>query len=445
MMRMLMMLAGTALMGAAWADNGGGQALTLYQSGAALVADTQDLPLDKGRQTLTLANLPDRLRPETFWLAGDGIELLGSRYRDGGDDRAAMLAALVGQTVTLRRADGSGGDVTREATLLSADGVPMVRVDDRVEWLDAESPWRLALSSVPDTALPAGALQLDIRADQGGRQPLEMLYQVDGMSWRTEYVASLDENAEQLTLRAQAVITNNAGTDWRQAQLALIAGDVARQGGQPKAMMMRSEAASAADGMQAEQAADYYRYELDQPVTLADGEQRSVLLMPEQRIEVEREYRFDHGWQYLDSNRQRAHAGVRVSFDNTLGQPMPAGTIRVYADGTAPLLIGEAGIGNTPVGAPVELTLGRAFDITAERTTTDTRRDGQAREIERELVIENARSEPVTVRVVESMPGDWTMLSASADHEKVDAQRAAWSLEVPAEGETRLTYRVRYR
>lgn len=443
-MRMVTMLAGAALAGAAWAQDGSRQALTLYQSGAALVADTHELPLEKGRQTLTLADLPDRIRPETLWLAGDAIELLGTRYRDGGDARVSALAALVGKTVTLRRADGSGGDVTREATLLAADGVPMVRVDDRVEWLDAESPWRLALDSVPETALPAGALQLDIRADGGGRQALEMLYQVEGMSWRTEYVASLDQDAEQLTLRAQAVISNNAGTDWRQAQLALIAGDVARQGGQPKAMMVRSESA-AADGMQAEQAADYYRYELDQPVTLVDGEQRSVLLMPEQRIEVEREYRFENGWQYLDGNRQRAHAGIRVGFENTLGQPMPAGTIRVYGDGTTPLLIGEAGIGNTPVGAPVELELGRAFDITAERTTTDTQRDGQAREIERELVIENARSEPVTVRVVESMPGDWTMMSASADHEKVDAQRAAWSLEVPAEGETRLTYRVRYR
>lgn len=443
-MRMVTMLAGAALAGAAWAQDGSRQALTLYQSGAALVADTQELPLEKGRQTLTLADLPDRIRPETLWLAGDTIELLGTRYRDGVDARASALAALVGKTVTLRRADGSGGDVTREATLLAADGVPMVRVDGRVEWLDAESPWRLALDSVPDAALLAGALQLDIRADGGGRQALEMLYQVEGMSWRTEYVASLDQNAEQLTLRAQAVISNNAGTDWRQAQLALIAGDVARQGGQPKAMMMRSESA-AADGMQAEQAADYYRYELDQPVTLADGEQRSVLLMPEQRIEAEREYRFENGWQYLDGNRQRAHASIRVGFENTLGQPMPAGTIRVYGDRAPPMLIGEAGIGNTPVGAPVELTLGRAFDITAERTTTDTERDGQAREIERELVIENARAESVTVRVVESMPGDWTMLSASADHEKIDAQRAAWSLKVPAEGETRLTYRVRYR
>jgi hypothetical protein len=43
------------------------------------------------------------------------------------------------------------------------------------------------------------------------------------------------------------------------------------------------------------------------------------------------------------------------------------------------------------------------------------------------------------------MPGDWEMISATYPHEKVQAFTAKWSLPVPKDGETKLTYRVRVR
>jgi hypothetical protein len=43
------------------------------------------------------------------------------------------------------------------------------------------------------------------------------------------------------------------------------------------------------------------------------------------------------------------------------------------------------------------------------------------------------------------MPGDWTMLSESAKHEKTAANRALWRVSVPAGGASVLEYRVRVR
>jgi hypothetical protein len=45
--------------------------------------------------------------------------------------------------------------------------------------------------------------------------------------------------------------------------------------------------------------------------------------------------------------------------------------------------------------------------------------------------------------VVEQFPADWRILQESLPHQKTDARTAAWSLAVPAKGETKLTYRVR--
>jgi hypothetical protein len=43
------------------------------------------------------------------------------------------------------------------------------------------------------------------------------------------------------------------------------------------------------------------------------------------------------------------------------------------------------------------------------------------------------------------MPGDWTMVSESHPHAKAASGTAQWQVDVPAEGKTTLTYRVRVR
>jgi len=47
------------------------------------------------------------------------------------------------------------------------------------------------------------------------------------------------------------------------------------------------------------------------------------------------------------------------------------------------------------------------------------------------------------VLVVEPIPADWTMLQNSAPFTKASASTASWTLTVPPNGSTTLTYRVR--
>ena len=60
-----------------------------------------------------------------------------------------------------------------------------------------------------------------------------------------------------------------------------------------------------------------------------------------------------------------------------------------------------------------------------------------------QIDIANAGGEDATVRVVEVMPGGWSMLAESAPHDTETARRPVWPIKVPAGGSARLDYRVR--
>ena len=59
--------------------------------------------------------------------------------------------------------------------------------------------------------------------------------------------------------------------------------------------------------------------------------------------------------------------------------------------------------------------------------------------------MKNAREEAVTVRVRETLPGDWQILEESAAHTRESAHAAVWQVPVSARGSAELTYRVRVR
>ncbi len=57
--------------------------------------------------------------------------------------------------------------------------------------------------------------------------------------------------------------------------------------------------------------------------------------------------------------------------------------------------------------------------------------------------LRNHKTEAVTVRVEEPVPGDWDVLSNSHKYTKVDAHTLQFDVPVPQNGEVKVTYRVR--
>jgi hypothetical protein len=286
----------------------------------------------------------------------------------------------------------------------------------------------------------------------------DLSYLTSGLTWRADYVAELNADTTAIDLSAWATVTNTAGTDFPEATLKLIAGDINRAAPAPemmRAMAMESRSQVMADDVREESLAAFHLYSIDSPVTLINQQIKQLSLLSVSRVAVHTDLvsRGDNFALRRSMNGQlrTAQAARSLVFYNTeeqgLGTPLPSGTVRVYGqDSSGALqLLGEDGLSHTPVGQEARVTLGRDFDVKVEREQTEFLRASDSITISaHKITVSNAKNEPVTVRVVEAMQGDWEVIEESAPHTKIQAS-AEWQVDVPAGSSAEVAYRARVR
>jgi hypothetical protein len=432
-----------------------GVAVTIYNQDLALVKDRRVVPLVAGVNRLAFIDVSAQIRPETALLStSEGrLAVLEQNFDFDLLTPEKLLEKSVGRTVRVITTNPETGvETVEEATVLSVTGGVVLRIGDRIE---TAPTGRIVFAEVPANLRARPTLVVEVDNDTIGDKPVELAYLTGGLSWSADYVAALSSDEKTLDLNGLVTLTNVSGTTYRDARLQLVAGDVnrVRQDMLYKTEMMTAEAAAPAPAMSEEALFEYHLYTLERPTTIADNQTKQVALLSGSGIPVEKEYRFvniANAYDYIRAETPRANASVRLAFDNTeadrLGLPLPMGTVRVYksdSDGQA-LFVGEDAIQHTPKGETVRLTLGQAFDVTAHPKQTDFERlSDRVFEAAYEIEIKNAKTEAITVAVIETIPGQWKMVNESIAHERTGAFQAEWQVPVPAEGSAVLTYRVR--
>ncbi len=431
--------------------------VTLYQQDLGLVSETRPVDLAAGVNQLTLENVSDQIQPETVLLRGAGTQVTDQVYAYGLLSQQALLQTHLGGEVWWRQINPQTGEKQlTEATLLAAGAPVLIEVDGRIESVDAAD---VVFPGLGDQLLSQPALLARVSADQAGAHDLSLQYLSSGLGWRADYVAELSEAGNKMNLTALVSLRNDTRVDFNDAAIRLVAGNVSQVQPAPlpqaAAPVMRAEMMAADVGGQS--VSDRYLYTLPGRYDLASRETKQVPLFVGGDVAVERIYRFD-GLVNLPQRYQESQArqaSLVLSIDNSeaagLGRPLPAGNFRVYEalpEAAGQLFAGASPIGHTPEGETFEVVLGQAFDVTAEAKRTHFERlsnETGAYEAAEEVVLKNAKPEPVTVEVVGYLPQGWKMLSESAPHEKRSASKLVWQLEVPAGGETKLDYRFRVR
>lgn len=429
--------------------------LTVYQNDIALVHDVRGLAFDAGENRFAIGDVSEGLRPETLSLSSgtEGLLLLEQSYQRATLTQQALLEAAVGGPVKLVRINPeTGEEVVEEGTLLSLASGPIVRVGERIE---ISPPGRIVLERLPEGLRAEPALLVALDSASAQQAEVGFSYLTGGLGWQADYVAELDGENETMSLTGYVTVTNGSGLDYPETGLRLVAGEVNLTSAAPQPRLQAMEMASSAmaKDMAAppQSASDRYLYTIERPVTLKQGETKQLALFTAEDQPVERIFRFDNLVQLGRGGEiGPVSAGLLLRFDNAqaaeLGMPLPAGTIRVYEGlaGGGSFFAGEDRIPHTPEGQEVELRVGAAFDVTAEaRSTAFDRLSDKTFESAQEIVLKNAKDMPVTVEVAGHLPQEWQMLEESHPHEKVSASEVLWRIEVPAEGEVTLGYRVR--
>lgn len=443
-------------------------AVTIYNEDLALVKEVRKLSLPVGASSVALRDVSARMRPETAQLRSLSHPGAFSVFEQNFDfdllTPAKLLEKYVGRTVRIVKTHPqTGAETVETAQVLAASEGVVLKIGDRIE---TGAPGRIVFDDVPANLRDRPTLVAELNNRQAATQSLELSYLSGGLSWKADYVAELSADDSTLDLSGWVTLTNRSGTAYNNARLQLVAGDVNRVRERMdyamksrRAMAVMAEAAPAP--MAQEALFEYHLYTLGRPTTLADNQTKQVALLNAASVPVTKELLIQGSDHYYQSSvgqiGQKLKAGVFVEFSNReaakLGMPLPKGTVRVYKRDTqgAAQFVGEDSIAHTPKNEKVRLHLGDAFDVTADKKQTDWRRrdttikPGYAFESAYEIVLRNAKSQPVTVTVREPIPGEWTMLKESQRHAKVAAGTAEWQVEVPAGGSTVLTYRVQTR
>ena len=252
----------------------------------------------------------------------------------------------------------------------------------------------------------------------------------------------------------------STGKGFRNASLQLVAGDLNRVrqafGMATDRMERRELAAAAAPAPMTQEAfAEYHLYSVGRRTSINNSETKQISMLTASRFPVSKRY-VVNGQSHYYRNPLAPGAPLKdpvqvfYQFKNEqaagLGMPMPAGVVRVYqADSRGGVqFVGEDRIAHTPKDEVLDIKIGSAFDVVAERRQTDFQRVASSvYEFEHEITLRNHKTSPVAVEVNEPIGGTWRMLQSTHDHAKTSASSAQFVVPVAAGGSSTLTYRVR--
>ena len=430
-------------------------ALTVYNSDLALVRDVRTLQLPRGAFDLKFMDIAATVNPATVHFRSltepARVSVLEQNYEYDLLEPEKLLRKYVGRDVTLVR---NGVETT--ARLLSYNSAPVWQIDGEiVTGLHAD---HMRFPELPGNLFARPTLIWSLQNDGATRHRVEAAYLATRLSWNADYVLTVARDDAAADLDGWVTVTNASGTQFRNASLQLVAGNVNRVREAFAKMAdatARRELAAAAAPMAQESFSDYHLYTLGRKTSINNNQTKQVSMLGATGFPVRKRYVVD-GQAFYYRNAQ--HPGsplkddVEVFYQFTneakagLGMPMPAGVVRVYqADsrgGTQ--FVGEDRIDHTPKDETLNLKIGSAFDVVAERKQTDFQKiASNVYEMAFEVVLRNHKTLPVTIEVNEPIGATWRMLTSTHTHTKTDAWAAQFSVPVTADGSATLRYRVR--
>jgi hypothetical protein len=427
----------------------GDVAVTIYNNDIALVQDRRQIALPAGRTRQEFPDVSAQIRAETVSVAADGIEVVEQNFDFDLLSPQALMAAAVGETITLLRTNPATGAETRErARVLAVNGGVVLQIGERIEVLrDDGLPVRVIFDRVPANLRARPTLSVTMESARAGARPVTLSYLTPGLSWRADYVTLFDEQAGRIDVQGWITLTNNTGTTFTNADTLLVAGSVGQDqnGGrsyQPPPPPMRRPGTETASR---ERLGDFYLYPLPERTTIANRQTKQVSFLDVSGAAAQRAYEYRNPWLGTTDEAQSASSVLRFSSsrEQGLGDALPAGIVRVYqrdARGNAQF-VGESAIGHTPMGSDLGLTTGQAFDVKVHPVVERRERVNDARwRTTMRYTLTNARPQPVTVDLIQSgLSGDVRIAEESQRSERRSADEVLWRVQVPANGEATVT------
>ena len=418
----LMCAASTILMGSV---TGAAPEISVSGDGTAVVRDSRAFDVAAGRSEVVWSGLSNGLAASSLVLnTGKDTVVLSQAFEFHLADPAALLQRAIGKPASVLTAD-----ITAQGTLLStADGhISMMRAADELWIFNGDLvnviQWDDSLKLEP-------TLTWLVETKAAGRRDFDLTYATDGLSWSATYAMHLDRAAATADISGWIELKNRTSADFTEAAWHILDEDPDDDGGGT---------------------IEYDIPALRTPQSLKRGERRQFAYVQALNVPVTMQPIFD-GSSAAGSvkamdiplfirviNRDRGAAG--------LGMTLPAGDCVIYqtSDSGAIRISGPQGMPQLPVGYSVDLAASGTSGVTAERTQSVFRHKPQARAQEQDItvVLESSLDEDIEVDVIERPWGEWDIIEPSHPFEPYRKTAIVFTVEVPANGATELTYTMK--
>lgn len=439
-------------------------AVTVYNSNIALVRDVRRVRLPDGVSDLRYMDIAAQVNPATVHIVSltspKELNVLEQDYEYDLLSPMKLLQKYVGKELTLIRVitdNNSTKEVPVQAVLLADNDGPVWKVGNEI--ITGMGADRYVFPDLPENLYSKPTLVWLLDNHRAGEQTVEASYLTNQVNWNADYVLTVHSDQKSADLNGWVTIVNQCGASFRNAQLQLVAGELNRvaapRGPMQFQMMAKAGVAGGVPQFEQEAISEYHLYTLERRTNIQENETKQISLLAATGTTIEKVFEVD-GQQYYYQNPQspgqptkepvKVFIKFKNSEGNSLGIPLPAGTVRVYQGDSKGRVqfIGEDRIDHTPKDETVSLHIGNAFDVVAERKQTDFQRLGQhSVEVEYEISLRNHKPDPITVFVNEPIGGDWAILDSTYKFEKTAAFAARFTVPVAANSESLLKYRAR--
>lgn len=427
--------------------------LTIYNGGRALIRDTRAFSLPRSSHEIAFMDVSQNIMAQT--VAIKGLKVQEQNYDFDLLSPQALVEKNIGKKVRIARRSSETGETLEwaEGTILSTNGGVILKMQDgSLESLNNNGSYHMVFDDIPDNLRTSPTLSLTLADAIQGPQQVEMTYLSEGLSWQSDYVLQLDADEKLAALDSWITLHNHSGIGYHNAQLQLMAGDINMQTPQPRIMMRADvlmEMAPASSSVAEESIQGYHLYSVPHKTTIKNNQSKQIKLFSANAIKVSKKLQ-DRAW--VDSNgldKQNSKPDQFLLFENkkpALGIPLPKGTVRVYGKDSKGenQFLGEDSIDHSAVNDDLKIKLGKAFDISIERHTTDHKQISKKQfRLSRKITINNGSEQAQVIDLIEIMPmPGWHILSTSDDYRKEAPTQALFKLTVPAMTEKTVSYEV---
>jgi hypothetical protein len=434
------------------AEQGEGVSLTVYNQDFVVVRERRMLELPKGRGTVRFRDVAATIVPETVQFTplgkADAARVVDQSYEFDLVSADRLLDKFIDQSITV--VTQTGDELKGKLLTFDNGHLTLQGLDGGVDLVPRGGNIKdVQFAKLPEGLLTKPTLVWNVDGKVEGKQLVKVAYAATKMTWHVDYRARVNATGDKLDLAGWVTVKNQTGTTFKEAQVKLMAGELHVKNEDESTLGRRmipagDTAPTSPRPFTQREFAEYHLYALGRKTTLADHATKQIELLDIATIPVTRHYVVP---------RNEARVAVLLGFRNSdktvkdLGIPLPKGPVRVFQKGGdgAFEFVGEDGIDHTPKEEWVKLRLNYAFDLKVQRKTLAERINQDRHEYDMEVRLRNHKAEPVKIEVLEpTQHQTWTMMKNSLKYVVRDSRTLQFDADVPANGETVITYTIRY-